>query len=98
MARRVVVAPVLTLFALALAATASAQTGSSGTSTGQSPSTQSSSSSTATADDATRPATTTFYGDTGLWFVPTAEVLPHGKFSGSGYRANWDYRQGWLGG
>src|ERR1700674_3348081 len=47
-------------------------------------------------DTSTRPATTTFFGDTGLWFVPTAEVLPHGKFSGSGYRANWDYRQGAL--
>ena len=42
----------------------------------------------------TRPATTTFFGDTGLWFVPTAEVLPHKKCSASGYRANWDYRQG----
>src|SRR4051794_34040548 len=45
-------------------------------------------------DAATRPATTTFFGDTGLWFVPTAEVVPHKKFSGSGYRANWDYQQG----
>ena len=26
--------------------------------------------------DATRPATTTFLGDTGLWYVPTGEVLP----------------------
>ena len=26
--------------------------------------------------DETRPATTTFMGDTGLWFVPTGEVLP----------------------
>ena len=42
----------------------------------------------------TRPATTTFFGDTGLWFVPTAEVLPHGRYSVSGYRANWDYMQG----
>jgi outer membrane protein OmpA-like peptidoglycan-associated protein len=29
-----------------------------------------------------------------LWFVPTAEVVPHRRWSGSGYRANWDYRQG----
>ena len=43
---------------------------------------QSSSSST----ESTRPATTTFFGDTGIWFVPTAEVLPAGKWSVSGYR------------
>ena len=29
----------------------------------------------------TRPATTTFEGDTGLWFVPTGEVLPAKKWS-----------------
>ena len=38
------------------------------------------------ADDSLRPATTTFFGDTGLWFVPTAEILPAGKWSVSGYR------------
>ena len=43
---------------------------------------------------ATRPATTTFFGDTGLWFVPTGEVLPHKKWSFSGYRANYDREQG----
>ena len=32
-------------------------------------------STTQSSDASTRPATTTFYGDTGLWFVPTAEVL-----------------------
>jgi len=39
----------------------------------------------------TRPATTTFFGDTGLWYVPTAEVLANGKWSVSAYRrgANW---------
>lgn len=42
----------------------------------------------------TRPATTTFFGDTGLWFVPTAEVLPDRKVSVSAYRADWDYKQG----
>ena len=62
---------------LALATTASAQTASLGTSTGQNPSTQTSSSSTPDTTGDTRPATTTFYGDTGLWFVPTAEVLAH---------------------
>jgi outer membrane protein OmpA-like peptidoglycan-associated protein len=82
--------------ALSVAISASAQTGSSGTSTGQSTaSTQTPSSSTATTED-TRPATTTFFGDTGLWFVPTAEVLAHGKWSVSGYRRGTDYIQGYT--
>ena len=42
----------------------------------------------------TRPATTTFFGDTGLWFVPTGEVLDHGKWSVSGYRRGTNYIQG----
>lgn len=46
----------------------------------------------AAAQDAeTRPALPTVYGDTGLWFVPTAEVLPKGTLSGSVFLAN-DYR------
>ena len=44
-------------------------------------------------DSATRPATTTVYGDTGLWFVPTGEVLPQGRWSVSGYRVNWDRKE-----
>src|SRR4030095_9759459 len=82
--------------AFAVAASASAQTnGSSGTSTGQSSTaTQTTSSSTATAAE-TRPATTTFFGDTGLWFVPTAEILPHGKWSVSGYRRGTNWVQGY---
>src|ERR1700719_1544361 len=90
MVRRVVVACAVTL---ALTASATAQTGSSGTSTGQSTSdtrTRSSSS------DDTRPATTTFFGDTGLWFVPTAEVLAHGNWSVSAYRRGTDYIQGYT--
>ena len=72
---------------------ASAQTGSSGTSTGQNQSgTQTSSSAAA---EETRPATTTFFGDTGLWFVPTGEVLGHGKWSVSGYRRGTNYIQGY---
>src|SRR5437773_385575 len=43
-----------------------------------------------------RPATTTFYGDTGIWFVPTAEILPHGKFSVSGYRRGTNFIQGYT--
>ena len=42
----------------------------------------------------TRRAGATFLGDTGLWFVPTAEILPHGKFSGSAQRANFDRQEG----
>jgi len=89
MARRVAVAWALVL---TLAASANAQSGSSGTSTGQNTAAQSSS--TATTD--TRPATTTFYGDTGLWYVPTAEVLAHGKWSVSGYRRGTDFIQGYT--
>src|SRR5438552_29575 len=93
MARRVAVAWAL---ALLVTASASAQTGSSGTSTGQNPpTTPTQSSSTSTADDV-RPATTTFYGDTGLWFVPTAEVLPSGKWSVSGYRRGTNFIQGYT--
>ena len=44
----------------------------------------------------TRPALPTFFGDTGLWFVPTAETLPAGKVSASGFRANFDRPQGLL--
>ncbi|HET6819907.1 MAG TPA: OmpA family protein [Candidatus Limnocylindria bacterium] len=44
----------------------------------------------------TRPATTTFMGDTGLWFVPTGEVLPAKKWSFSAYRVNFDYNQGFT--
>ncbi|MDE3156318.1 MAG: OmpA family protein [Acidobacteriota bacterium] len=42
----------------------------------------------------TRPATTTFSGDTGLWYVPTAEVLAQGRWSVSAYRSAVNDRQG----
>jgi peptidoglycan-associated lipoprotein len=45
-------------------------------------------------DTTPRPALPTIYGDTGIWFVPTAETLPSGRFSFSVYRANSDRRQG----
>jgi len=48
----------------------------------------------ASAQDDTRPATPTFWGDTGLWFVPTGEVLPAGQFSASAHRTELDFRQG----
>ena len=42
-------------------------------------------------ETAARPATTTFFGDTGIWYVPTGEVLPKGKWSATVYRrgTNW---------
>src|SRR5687767_10589635 len=45
-------------------------------------------------DTTPRPALPTINGDTGLWFVPTAETLPAGKLSFSVFRANFDRRQG----
>jgi peptidoglycan-associated lipoprotein len=91
MARRAAVICALTL---AVAASARAQSGSSGTSTGQSTTaTQASSSSTA---EETRPATTTFNGDTGLWFVPTGEVLGKGQWSTSVYRRGTNWIQGYT--
>ena len=44
----------------------------------------------------TRPATTTINGDTGLWFVPTGEVLPAKQWSLSAYRVNFDRDQGFT--
>jgi outer membrane protein OmpA-like peptidoglycan-associated protein len=86
--------PVLTTVLLAAAVSASAQTGSTATSTGQSSSTTQTSPSTAAAEES-RPATTTFFGDTGLWFVPTGEVLGNGKWSASGYRRGTNWVQGY---
>ena len=42
----------------------------------------------------TRPATTTNLGDTGLWFIPTAEGLPNRQFSISVQRTESNFRQG----
>jgi outer membrane protein OmpA-like peptidoglycan-associated protein len=47
-------------------------------------------------EETVRPATTTVYGDTGLWFVPAGEVLRDKTWSASGYRVNWDVRQGFT--
>jgi outer membrane protein OmpA-like peptidoglycan-associated protein len=54
---------------------------------------QAQSSSSASEPVATRPATNTFLGDTGLFFVPTAEVLPAGRASGAGYYINTDRQE-----
>lgn len=42
----------------------------------------------------TRLGLTTADGDTGLWYVPTAEILARGKWSASVYRRSFNYRQG----
>ena len=82
----------LTTVCLLWAAAAGAQTStSSTTSTPPQTSTPSTSS-----EKETRPATTTFFGDTGLWFLPTGEVLPHGKVSVSGYRRGTNWIQGYT--
>lgn len=44
--------------------------------------------------DRTRPAGVTFLGDTGLWFVPTAEILPVGEWSASSQKINFDRQEG----
>jgi outer membrane protein OmpA-like peptidoglycan-associated protein len=44
----------------------------------------------------TRPATATAAGDTGLWFVPTGEILAARRWSFSAYRVNFDYEQGFT--
>jgi outer membrane protein OmpA-like peptidoglycan-associated protein len=43
-----------------------------------------------------RPATTTPSGDTGIWFVPTAETLAPRKWSFSVYRVNFDFQPGFT--
>ena len=49
-----------------------------------------------TSTETTRPATTTFFGDTGLWYVPTGEVLANGQWSVSGYRRGTNWIQGYT--
>jgi len=45
--------------------------------------------------DATpRPALPTSFGDTGFWYVPTAETLPSKKWAFSVFRSNRELRQG----
>jgi outer membrane protein OmpA-like peptidoglycan-associated protein len=82
--REALAAGVLTL---AIAASAAAQTPSQ-------PPTASTKPAAATSSTDIRPATTTFLGDTGLWNVPTAEVLPARTWSASAYRVNFDDNQG----
>jgi outer membrane protein OmpA-like peptidoglycan-associated protein len=92
--------------ALAVGAAASAQTsGSIPAGRTSQPSAQSQTSSAQTTQQPARtdpdagdvrPATTTASGDTGLWFVPTAEILPAKRWSASAYRVNFDHQQGFT--
>ena len=76
------------------AAAAGAQTARTAPATAPAQSqTSAASASSDTASDV-RYATTTADGDTGLWYVPTAEILAKGKWSASGYRVAQNYRQG----
>jgi len=96
MLKRVVMAMVATL---AVSVAASAQTSGSAQSQTSSASSQTAQQPASTNPDAAydvRPATTTPMGDTGLWFVPTAEILPAKRWSGSAYRVNFDYQQGYT--
>ena len=45
-------------------------------------------------EDATRPSGSTFLGDTGLWFVPTAEILASGSVAASGQFVSLNREQG----
>jgi outer membrane protein OmpA-like peptidoglycan-associated protein len=95
MLNRVVIAAALIVAAASSAAAQSTATQSGTTSqtgtTGTQPATAS-----APGEMETRPATTTFMGDTGLWYVPTGEVLPRKKWSLSAYRVNFDDNQGFT--
>jgi outer membrane protein OmpA-like peptidoglycan-associated protein len=44
----------------------------------------------------TRPATTTFLGDTGLWYVPTAEIVAPKRSTFSFYFVNFDREAGFT--
>ncbi len=96
MLKRVAMAMVATL---AVSVAASAQTSGSAQSQTSSASSQTAQQPASTNPDTgydVRPATTTPMGDTGLWFVPTAEILPAKRWSGSAYRVNFDYQQGYT--
>jgi peptidoglycan-associated lipoprotein len=76
-----------------LASGALAQTTASSAPQQQPPATTASQQST---DEPTRRATTTTQGDTGLWYVPTGEILADKKWSVSFYRTNQDREAGFT--
>ena len=82
------------LVAAATASSAAAQAPAQGTTTSQTQTAITQDEIVLQGDTTPRPATPTFFGDTGLWFVPTAETLPAGRLSFSAFRANYDRRQG----
>src|SRR5687768_3167607 len=91
------------IVAALMAATVSAQTPPPAGAAGQQPTTSPPGGGPTTTQDPgmmtpgeTRPATTTHMGDTGLWFVPTGEVLPAKRWSFSLYRVNFDYNEGFT--
>ena len=88
--KRVAMVMVVALAGAAAASAQTAQAGSGQTATQQPPAQPAA----VSGGGDTRPATTTFMGDTGLWNVPTGEVLPAGKWSLSAYRVNFDDNQG----
>jgi hypothetical protein len=110
MLKRVAVMVVVALAGAAAASAQSSATGSGQPSTQQSagstpssttpqsatPAPQSTTQPPMSGEVVTRPATTTINGDTGLWFVPTGEVLPAKKWSLSAYRVNFDRDQGFT--
>src|SRR5262252_1084335 len=52
--------------------------------------------STTSPEPTTRPSTITPVGDTGLWFVPTADVLPRHEWSAGGFRSGFTLKQGFT--
>ena len=84
MLKRVAMAMVATLL---VSVAASAQTSGSAQGQASSATPQAAQQPVRTSDTGdVRPATTTPMGDTGLWFVPTAEILPAKRWSASAYR------------
>ena len=45
-------------------------------------------------DEDVRPAITSYWGDTGLWFIPTAEVIKSRGWAFAVYRTELDFQQG----
>ena len=45
-------------------------------------------------DKEVRPAVTSFWGDTGLWFIPTAEVIKQRGWAFGLYRTELDFKEG----
>ena len=86
----------LGFMALALCAASSTLTAQTSTPSAQSSASDRQSSGSTASEPAVRPATTTFFGDTGLWYVPTGEILGNGKWSASVYRRGTNWIQGYT--